>query len=102
MGDDAPVINFNGVMLGRADVMAALTERSERIAGELDRVRFDCELPHLADTLGQSAGELYQRTVTALDRSAGAASFLVPYLLNELDALIRDVAMVESSNVPDQ
>src|SRR4051812_7707388 len=102
MDDDSPVINFNGVMLDRDGVIAALKERAERIAGELDRVRFDCDLPYLADTLGQSAGELHQQTVAALEHGAGAASFLVPYLLNALDALIRDVAMVESSNVPDE
>jgi hypothetical protein len=98
MGDAAPMINFNGVMLDRAGVTAALNERAEQIAGELDRVRIDCDLPCLANTISRAAGELQQQAVTALGHSPGVANFLVPYLLNALDALIRDVVRVESSN----
>ena len=92
-----PLIKFNGVILDRAGVMAALTERAERIAGESDRLRFDCELPYLADIVGQSAEELHQQTLTALDSEPDVANLLVPNLLNALDALIRDVVRVESS-----
>jgi hypothetical protein len=98
MGDDASAINFNGLMLDRAGVMAALHERAARITGELDRVRIDCDLPCLADTLSLSARELHEHAVTALENHAAAPN-VVPRLLTAFDALIRDVARVESSNV---
>jgi len=97
MSEDTPVINLHGVMLDKAGVVAALQERVARIAGELDRVRIDCDLPSLADTLSRSARELLEHTVTALEHPATAPS-VVPGLLTAFDALIRDLAMVESSN----
>ena len=97
MSDDTPGINVNGVMLDNAGVAAALQKRVAQIAGELDRVRIDCELPALADTLSRSARELHEHTVTALENPATAPT-VVPGLLTALDALIRDLAMVESSN----
>src|SRR4051794_26472171 len=101
MGDDAPVIEFNGEWLDRAAVLAALEERAARIAGELDRVRVDCDLPYLAARIGLWAGDLQERAVSALDSDATPANVVIPPLLAALDALTRDVCMVESSNAPD-
>jgi hypothetical protein len=100
-GDDAPMIDFNGVMLDGAGVLGALKARAEQIAGELDRVRIDCDLPYLADALSLSAGELHEHAVAALHNSADAAND-IPHLLSAFDALIRVVALVESSNMPDE
>ena len=97
MSDDTVGINVIGVMLDNAGVAAALQKRVAQIAGELDRVRIDCELPALADTLSRSARELLEHTVTALENPETAPS-VVPGLLTAFDALIRDLAMVESSN----
>ena len=96
------MIAFNGFKSDRAGVLAALKERAERIAGVLDRVRIDCDLPYLADALSLSAGELHEHAVTALDNSTGGADNAVPYLLSAFDALILVVAMVEWSNMPDK
>ena len=100
MGQHAPEINLCGVMLDRAGVMAALHERAARLAGELDRMRIDCDMPSLADTLSLAARELHNHTITALDDRAAAPN-VVPELFSALDALIRDLAMVESSEVAD-
>jgi hypothetical protein len=98
MGDEPPAINLYGVMLDRAGVTAALQERAARIAGELDRVRIDCDLSCLADTVSRSARELHEHTVTALENRR-TAPHVVPGLFSALDALIRDLGRVESSHV---
>lgn len=87
--------------LNADDVRRAVRERAEQIAGECDRVRIDCDLPYLADVCGLAANDLATHIETALGNDVGGAN-VIPHLLSSLDALIRDLGMVESSGVVDE
>jgi hypothetical protein len=100
-GEEAPRVLFQGRALSADEVKREVEDRSNRIAGELDRVRVDCNLPYLADTVSLAAHDLHEHVVTALGNEVGGTN-VIGHLLASYDALIRDLALVESSNTPDE